>query len=57
MKNRNIVHARQQVKIYKAHYEPSFNLWRFTKSILGVLLFGTSTVPRNYTPSGRRFIK
>ena len=44
MKNRDIVHARQEVKIYKEYYQPSFNLWRFTKSIFGVLFFGSSTV-------------
>ena len=50
MKNRNIVHARQEVKIYKQYYEPSFNMWRFTKSILDVLLFGRSTVARSFVP-------
>lgn len=44
MKNRNIMHSRQEVKIYRAYYQPSFNMWRFTKSILGVFLFGSSTV-------------
>lgn len=57
MKNRNIVHARQAVKIYQAHYQPSFNLWRFTKSILGILFFGTSTVPSNNSPINKRIIK
>jgi hypothetical protein len=44
MKNRDIVHARQEVKIYKEYYQPSLNLWRFTKCIIGVLFFGSSTV-------------
>ena len=44
MKNRDIVHARQEVKIYREYYQPSLNLWRFTKSIIGVLFFGSSTV-------------
>jgi hypothetical protein len=44
MKNRNIRHARQEVKIYEMHYRPSFNILRFTKSILGVLIFGRTTV-------------
>jgi hypothetical protein len=44
MKNRNIRHARQEVKIYEMHYKPSFNILRFTKSILGVLIFGRTTV-------------
>lgn len=46
MKNRNIIHAHQEVEIYKEYYKPSFNVWRFTKSILGVLFFGSSNVAR-----------
>lgn len=58
MKNRNIVHAHQEVEIYKKYYRPSFNLWRFTKSILGVLLFGRSTVARSYyIPADKRVLK
>jgi len=53
MKNRDIVHARQEVKIYKEYYQPSFNLWRFTKSIIGVLFFGSSTVA-GYSPTKKR---
>jgi hypothetical protein len=57
MKNKNIVHAHQEVEIYKAYYRPSFNMWRFTKSILGVLLFGRSTVARSYVPANKRVLK
>ena len=53
MKNKNIVHARQEVKIYKEYYQPSLNLWRFTKSIIGVLFFGSSTVA-SYSPTKKR---
>jgi hypothetical protein len=51
MKNKNIVHAHQEVEIYKEYYKPSLNVWRFTKSIMGVLLFGRSTVARSYVRS------
>lgn len=47
MKNKNIVHAHEGVEIYRDYYRPSLNLWRFTKSILGVLIFGASTVPQH----------
>jgi hypothetical protein len=57
MKNRNIVHAHQEAEIYREYYKPSMNLWRFTKSILGVLIFGSSTVARNYVPTKKRIIK
>jgi hypothetical protein len=53
MKNKDIVHARQEVKIYKEYYQPSLNLWRFTKSIIGVLFFGSSTVA-SYSPTKKR---
>lgn len=48
MKNRDIAHAHEEVEMLKAHYRPSLNMWRFTKSILGVLIFGRSTVARSY---------
>jgi hypothetical protein len=57
LKNRNIAHAQQEVKIYREHYQPSFNIWRFTKSILGVLLFGRSTVATSYVPINKRIMK
>jgi hypothetical protein len=57
MKNRNIVYAKQQVQIYKSHYKPSFNLWRFLNSILGVLVFGSPSVAHNYVPIKRKTLK
>ena len=57
MKNRNIVHARQEVKIYREYYQPSFNLWRFTKSIICVLLYGSSTVANSYAGPKKRILK
>jgi hypothetical protein len=57
MKNKNIVHARQEVKIYREYYQPSLNLWRFAKSIFGVLLFGSSTVAGTSTTARKRMQK
>jgi len=55
MKNRRIKHARQETKIYESYYKPSFNLFRFLKSILGVIIFGRSTtVANSFAPSGKR---
>lgn len=54
MKNRNIVHARREVKIYQNHYKPSFNLLRFGKSIFGILLFGKPSVAHHYVPLRKR---
>lgn len=57
MKNRRIVHARQEVKIYEDYYKPSFNLFRFLKSILGVLIFGRFSVAHSYIPAKKRTLK
>lgn len=57
MKNRNTVHAREAVKIYEGHYKPSLNLFRFTRSILGVLIFGHSSVAQTYVPVKRRTLR
>lgn len=54
MKNRKLVHARQEAQIYRDHYRPSFNLWRFTKSILSVLIFGNATAAHTYIPGKKR---
>jgi hypothetical protein len=54
MKNRKIAHAHEEVEIYRSYYRPSFNMWRFTKSILGVLIFGRSTVARSYVPISKK---
>jgi hypothetical protein len=47
MKNRNIVHAREEVKIYGDYYKPSLNVLRFAKSIFSVLLYGSSMTQRS----------
>lgn len=54
MKNKHISHCRQEVEIYKDYYKPSFNLGRFMKSVLGVLIFGSGTVARHYVPVKKR---
>jgi len=57
MKSKHITHVRQEVEIYKAYYKPSFNLFRFLKSILGVLIFGTSSVAQHYVPIKKKGIR
>jgi hypothetical protein len=57
MRNKTISHSREAVKIYEHHYKPSFNVLRFTKSILGVLLFGQPSVAQSYVPSKKRPFK
>lgn len=48
MKNKQIVHAREEVKIYGENYRPSLNLFRFAKSIITVFLYGSSTPEHSY---------
>jgi hypothetical protein len=57
MKNRNIVHSNQSADIYREYYRPSLNVWRFTKSILGVLFFGRSTCANSYVSTNKRILK
>lgn len=57
MKNRDIKLANEQAGIYRQYYQPSWNIWRFTKSILGVFLMGSSTCAHNnvhYKPKSLR---
>jgi hypothetical protein len=54
MKSKRITHSREQVEIYKDYYKPSLNLWRFAKSVLGVIIFGSSPVANHYTPLKKR---
>lgn len=56
MKNRNIEYQKQAAKIYSASYKPSYNVVRFMKSILGALLYGSSTV-HTYVAAKKRIIK
>ena len=56
MKNRNIEYQKQAAKIFSDSYKPSYNVLRFMRSILGAVLYGSSTV-HNYTPANKRIIK
>lgn len=56
MKNRNITYHKQAAKIYSSSYKPSTNVLRFMRSILGALLYGSSTV-HSYAPSNKRIIR
>lgn len=44
MKNRDIEYAKQAARIYSGAYKPSYNVWRFMRSILGVMIHGSSVV-------------
>ena len=42
MKNKHIVHAHEEAKIYHDYYRPSFNILRLLKSVLCVFISGSS---------------
>ena len=44
MKNRSLVFAREEARIYKNHYRPSLNIFRFVKTILLVIFSGSTNV-------------
>ncbi len=52
MKNRDIEYTRQAARIYRNAYKPSYNVFSFLKSIIGVVMYGSSTV--SYVPSSKR---
>ena len=52
MKNKDIVYAKQAAKIYSDSYKPSYNVFRFMKSIIGVVMYGSSTV--SYVPAKKK---
>lgn len=57
MKNRNIIHAHEEVKIYGDYYKPSLNVLRFAKSILSVFINGSSVGSHNYVYSKKRWMR
>jgi hypothetical protein len=42
MKSKHIVHAHEKARIYQHHYKPSLNIFRVFRSILAVLISGSS---------------
>lgn len=42
MKNKNIAHAHEEAKIYRHYYKPSLNVFRLLRSVLGVVISGSS---------------
>lgn len=48
MKNRNLLHAHQSAKIYSHYYKSSFNLLRLFKSVLAVIIGGSSSAAASH---------
>lgn len=48
MKNRKIIHTHEEARIYEQYYKPSLNVFRFVRSILSVLISGSSAAAQGY---------
>jgi hypothetical protein len=54
MKNRNLIHAHEEAKIYQQHYRPTLNVFRLLKSVISVVVSGNSPAAHNnYTRTSR----
>jgi hypothetical protein len=42
MKNSRINHSHEEAKIYSRYYKPSLNIFRLLKSVLAVVISGSS---------------
>lgn len=49
MKHKNIVYAHEQAKIYHRYYKPSLNVLRLLRSVLAVVISGSSHVAGGYS--------
>lgn len=49
MKRKHIVHAHEQAKIYHRYYKPSLNIFRLLRSVLVVVISGSSNVAGGYS--------
>ena len=48
MKNRHIVHAREEARIYQRYYKPSLNFLLLFKSIISIFISGSSPAANSY---------
>lgn len=48
MKNKNLIHSHEEAKIYRHYYKPSLNIFRLVKSILSVVISGSSPAAASF---------
>jgi hypothetical protein len=48
MKNKRLTHHHEEAKIYRHYYKPSFNFFRLLKSVLSVIISGSSAAATSY---------
>ena len=54
MKNKPIIHSHEEAKIYRSYYKPSLNIFRFSTSVLGVFISGSSPAAQGYDHNRKR---
>jgi hypothetical protein len=54
MKNKPIIFLYEEARTYKNHYRPSLNIFRFFRSILAVLISGSSPAAHGYDYTRKR---
>jgi hypothetical protein len=54
MKNKTIVHTHEEARIYRSYYQPSLNIFRFLRSVLSVIISGSSPAAHGYDHSRKR---
>ena len=54
MKKKTIVHTHEEARIYRNHYRPSLNIFRFLRAILGVFISGSSPAAQGYDHNRKR---
>ncbi len=48
MKNNRLRHHYESAKIYRHYYKPTFNFWRLLKSVLALIISGSSHVATSH---------
>jgi len=48
MRRRTLVHHHESARIYQQYYKPSLNIFRLLKSVLSVIITGTSAAAGTY---------
>lgn len=54
MKNKTIIHTHEEARIYRNYYKPSLNIFRLLRSVLSVIISGSSAAAQGYDHNRKR---
>ncbi|HEY0433281.1 MAG TPA: hypothetical protein VGC95_05385 [Chitinophagaceae bacterium] len=54
MKNKPLIHSHEEARIYRHYYKPSLNIVRLLRSVLCVIISGSSPSAHGYDPNRKR---